>query len=876
MGRLHGLADPTAVLSLRVDGRIDAATLKRLATQARAHVERGEGLSGAAWPEAFLAQGPRDAAPAMAAARVLAAAFVVFQRAARDAVGFARVLSIHEGRWVLALPYHRREVLQSVLPVVLRHFRSWLAPTGAPAEREKLAQATAHWLRGAQAGGLAPNTLRFALAAREQGHPVSAMGNGLIQIGWGARQQRMESSFTGQTSVVATRIARNKPLASALLARAGLPVPRAVLVGNWTQALKSAQEMGWPVVIKPANLDQGQGVVPDIHTEALLRSAFEGASRLSPRQVLLEKHVQGADHRLLVAGGRLLMATRRVPGGVTGDGRQTVTQLLQRLNADPRRGTDPRSLLRHVALDEEAALRLTEQGLNADSVVEAGRFVALRRTANISTGGTALDVTSQVHPDNRWLAERAARVVGLDIAGIDFLCPDISRSWREVGGAICEVNAQPGFRPHWLGDPARDVNAEIVQWLCRAGTRVPTAAITGTNGKSTTARMLHHIWLAAGHCAGASTSSGVWIGGERLLDKAPVGAVGARMLLDDPGMEAVVIELPRRGLMRLGHPCDRYDVAALLNVQDDHIGADGIDSLEAMARFKAQVLERAGQAVVINADDPLCLAVRGQAGAVRQVLVSREGEANPAVSAHLAQGHEAVFAARQAGADWIVLAKGDQRTPVLPLKDIPATMKGLLRFNETNALFAAAMAWAQGLPLAAMRGALATFANTLEHNPGRYNLIEGFPFTVMLDFGHNPEGVRGLCDVVRRWPVAGRRRLVTANIGNRHRAHIAALAPELAASFDEVVVSQGGWYVRHKSDWTGENREAQHLAHFEQALREAGVAASAITVIAEELEAVRQGLLAAEPGDLVVLLSSEECLPVVRQALLDRQSAVPA
>src|SRR5690606_2680561 len=178
-------------------------------------------------------------------------------------------------------------------------------------------------------------------------------------------------------------------------------------------------------------------------------------------------------------------------------------------------------------------------------------------------------------------------------------CPDISRSWREVGGAICEVNAQPGFRPHWLGDPTRDVNAEIVRWLCREGTRVPTAAITGTNGKSTTARMLHHIWLAAGHCAGASTSSGVWIGRERLLDKAPVGAVSARMLLDDPGVEAVVMELPRRGLMRLGHPCDRYDVAALLNIQDDHIGADGIDSLEAMAQFKAQVLERAGQAVVI-------------------------------------------------------------------------------------------------------------------------------------------------------------------------------------------------------------------------------------------------------------------------------------
>ncbi|QHE87168.1 Mur ligase family protein [Hydrogenophaga sp. BPS33] len=871
---MHGLSDPTAVLTLQIEGRIDGDAVQRLVSRARANFAHADGIPAEGLPEALLSGPHLRGGVEMAAASMLAALCVAFQRAARDAVGLARVVSASKGAWVLALPYHRREVLHSGLPLMLDHFRLWIKQAIAPAAQKKLAEATSQWLRGVQGGSLAPNTLRFALAARELGHPVSTIGYGVIQLGWGSRQQRMESSFTGQTSVLATRIAKNKPLANALLARAGLPVPRSALVSNWDQALKVAQELGWPVVVKPANLDQGQGVVPDIHDEDLLRRSFERAAALSSGRVLVEKHVEGADHRLLVVGGRLLVATRRLPGGVTGDGHHTVAQLLAKLNADPRRGTDQRSLLKTIELDEEAATRLAEQGLNADSVVELGRFVTMRRTANISTGGTALDVTDQVHPDNRWLAERAARVVGLDIAGIDLLCPDIARSWRKVGGAICEVNAQPGFRPHWLGDPARDVNAEIVEWLCRGGTRVPTAAITGTNGKSTTARMLHHIWLATGRCAGLSSSSGVWVGSDRMLEKAPVGVTGARMLLDDPGVEAVVLELPRLGLITLGHPCDHYDVAALLNVQDDHIGVNGIDSMEAMARFKAQVLERASQAVVINADDALCLSVRGQAGATRQVLVSRVGDANPAVGAHLAEGKDAVLVAWHAGAEWIVMAQGETRTPLMPLNEIPATMNGLLRFNEANALSAAALAWAQGIPLDTVRAALGTFANTLEHNPGRYNVIGGFPFTVLLDFGHNPDGIREICNVARRWSVAGRRRLVTSHIGNRHRSHVALLAPDVAAVFDDAVISQDAWFVRHKSDWTGEHPEVQHLAQLEQSLCEAGMDGANVTIIADVLEAVRQGLQTAEAGDLLVLLVGEGALPVIRQALREREAAV--
>jgi cyanophycin synthetase len=862
---MHGLTDPTAVLRLDVQGVADAAALKRLAARARAHFALTDGVPADDLLGA-LVHGGQGAAPVETlAARWLAALAVAFQRAARDAVGPARVLSSRSGRWVLALPYHRPEVLQSGWGLIQKHFVSWQAAADLPRDAaSQLATARGQWLERMQKGGLAPNTMRFALAARERGHPVSPMGHGYIQIGWGARQQRMESSFTGNTGVLATRIARVKPLTGALLARAGLPVPKSIGVSNWAGALKAAQALGWPVVVKPASLDQGAGVVPDIHDEALLREAFQRATSLSRGQVLIEKHVHGDDHRFLVVGGRLLMATRRIPGGVTGDGRRTVSGLLTALNADPRRGNHQRSLLRAIPLDDEANTRLKEQGLTADSVVEAGRFVALRRTANISTGGTAVDVTAQVHPDNRWLAEQATRIVGLDIAGVDLLCPDITRSWREVGGAICEINAQPGFRPHWLGDPLRDVNAEIVDWLCRDGTRIPTAAIGGTNGKSTTARMLHHIWLASGRRAGLSSTAGVWSGPDRMLEKAPVGAVGARMLLDDPSLEAAVIELPRRGLLRLGHPCDRYDVAALLNVQDDHIGADGIDSMDAMARLKAQILERAGDAVVLNADDPLCLSMRGRTRAPRLILVSRQGEGNPAVREHLAQGGEAVCRTEHEGSPWIVLAKGPRRTLVMALGEVPATMNGLLRFNEDNAMFAVALAHAQGLPLDTARAALATFRNSETDNPMRYNLFEGLPYALMVDFAHNPDGVREICEVARRWPAEGKRRLISLNVGNRHQHHVAQMAPALAEAFDHVVVSQDPYIVKTKSDWTGEDPAAMHLAAFSQALSDAGLDASAICAVGDRRDAVLTGLGLAQPGDLVILLADDDVIPTVR------------
>lgn len=726
-----GLAEPTARLSLRWDGHPDdwPATEAHWRQQALALcppevLPRPEACD---WPHAWCQAPISIPSPAaqQATGRHPAAAHTVpgstpgtpghwvlaltcaLQQWSRDALGAGRLLSEQPGGVELALPWQREATCREALNHALRLLLLWSHPAIPSETVRALHTERQAWLIRQQGGGLPPNTLRFAQAARARGIPL-VQRDGLIQLGWGRHSRRLDSSFTDATGVIATRLARQKIQTSRRLAENALPVPAGAQVATLEAARQVAKQLGWPVVVKPASEDQGRGVAPDLRDEAAFEAAFATAQALSPGAVIVEKHIEGADYRLLVVGGRLRMATRRIPAGVTGDGQHSLQALVEQANADPRRGHDKRSLLLCLHLDDPEARRcLAEQALSHTSVPAAGRFVYLRKTANISTGGTAEDVTAQLHPDNRLLAERAARIIGLDIAGVDFLCPDITRSWREVGGAICEVNAQPGFRVHWLGDPQRDINGEIVDWLMQGGDgRIPTAAITGTNGKSTTARMLHHIWQASGRTCGVTTTAGTWVG-EALISRDNLsGLPGARLLLDDPAVEAAVLELPRKGLLVFGHPCDAYDVAALLNVQDDHIGADGIDTLEQMAALKAEVLERARHAVVINADDPLCLAMRSRATCSRHLLVSRTAH-SPALQAHLAVGGEGVFVQPHAGQPWIVLAEGARQTPLLALAAIPATLAGQLPYNEQNALFAVALAWAQGIEPATIARALA-------------------------------------------------------------------------------------------------------------------------------------------------------------------------
>ena len=485
------------------------------------------GFSAARFPADFLVSESLGGAPAFPV--WLVGLSVALQRWARQPVWQGSVLSVTDNSARVALPYERQDVVKAALQHAARLLMLWSSSDGPSAQTAQAYQALEAWLQSVQPQGWAPNTLRFFAAARQRGIPTGQRA-GMLQLGQGGHAELLDSSFTGHTSALATRIAKSKQLTSQLLGRAGLPVPAQWVAASLQSAEQAAHKLGWPVVVKPSNQDQGLGVVPGIRDLATLGHAFAAAQKYSPRQVIVEKHIEGDDHRLLVVGGVLRMATQRVPGGVTGDGLRSVQALLDALNADPLRGSDERSLLIRIALDAQALDCLAEQTLTPGCVPTPGRFVRLRRTANISTGGTARDVTDRVHPDNRALAERAARTVGLDIAGIDFLCPDISRSWREVGGAVCEVNAQPAFRVHWLGAPERDINGEVLDWLYRhQPARIPTAAITGTNGKTTVARMLHHIWRVAGKTAGVCTTQGVWVGDTLVSSENLSGFPGGRM-----------------------------------------------------------------------------------------------------------------------------------------------------------------------------------------------------------------------------------------------------------------------------------------------------------------------------------------------------------
>ncbi|MBN2809145.1 MAG: cyanophycin synthetase [Deltaproteobacteria bacterium] len=706
------LGEPSALLNLHWQGQA-AVSVTPEALSARLR----PWFAGSGLPDFFT--DVRDFLLADAEPFDLGAAFAalaaIMQLLAYQPVGRAQVLSRGEDRVQVAIPWREQEVFKGAVKFAL----SWLMRlSGAEMAVAEVAEdhSFTQWLQNLRLYGLSPNSLSFVRAARRRRLPVQVFSEGVIQLGWGVGQLRLEGCFTDRTGNLATRLVRNKYTANKALARNGVPVPPTRLVSDLAGALKAATELVWPVVLKPVARDQGEGVTPGIKDENQLQRALAAIHALGDKSALLEKHVAGDDYRLLVAGGKLIVATRRRPGGVEGDGRQTVSELLVQVNGDPRRGQQKRSLLKNLILDDEALSLLAEQGLQTGSVPLAGHFVCLRRTANISTGGTAEDVTGIIHPDNKALAERVARIVGLDVAGVDFLTPDISRPWHEVGGYICEVNACPGLRPHWLADPERDLNGEILDWLIRErGGRIPTAAITGSRGTTLVARLLHHLWQCSGKQAGASTTQGVWIGSERILPKNLSGYPGGSIILNDPAVEVAIMEMSSPVLLQYGHPCDIYDVVALLDLQDEPLEASGRKAsgrtpFTVDLQIQIQALARARQAVVLNVDAlPSLEALPVRIVAPRRLLVSRSPEPAP-VQAHLRRGGEIVTLTTSADQLWITLVRGQKGQLVLPVNELDLPPEGQNQDYLVKVMFAVALAWAQGLDMQIVRSGLRSYA----------------------------------------------------------------------------------------------------------------------------------------------------------------------
>jgi cyanophycin synthetase len=778
---------------------------------------------------------------------------IELQNVAGEVVTFGKTRSHGPpGHYYVIYQYEQEEVgleagrlgltlLHSLLPAQLR-------PEGAVPEGFDFAAERDEFIRYAQRRHLGPSTMALVRAAEERKIPwIRLNEQSLIQFGHGRYQQRIQATVTSRTSHIAVELASDKEETNRILANLGLPVPRQRLVQQTEDAVAAAEAIGYPVVIKPFNANHGRGITIHVTTPDEVRTAF-GVAREHSRSVIVESFITGEDHRMLVINGELVAVSRRVPGHVVGDGVHSIEELVEQVNRDPRRGIGHEKVLTRLSFDHQAETMMARKGYTQASVPQAGEQVFLRSTGNLSTGGTAADVTDTVHPDNVEMATRAVKAIGLDVGGVDFLTTDITQSYKEIGGAICEINAAPGFRMHMApseGRP-RDVGGPVMDMLFPPGTpsRIPIAAVTGTNGKTTTARMLAHIHKLAGHHVGLTTTDGVYIDGQRTVPGDMTGPVATRMVLRDPAVDVAVLEVARGGLLRAGMGVRHCDVGAVLNVKSDHLGLRGIGTLEQLAQVKRIVVEVARGTAVLNADDPLCLKMADYTSAEHLCYVTMD-PTHELVGEHIKAGGRGVVLESGIKGQMITIYDRGAHIPLLWTHLIPATLEGRALHNVQNAMFAAAMAFSMGLKLEDVRHGLRTFDTTFFQAPGRMNIYDEHPFKVILDYAHNAAAVEAMCDLVERLDVSGRRICVLAAPGDRRDEDVRDIGRIAAGRFDH--------YICRRDDSLRGREPDEVPALLRESLLAHDTPADRIAVIPDEQTAVDAALREARPGDLVLI-----------------------
>ncbi|MET3666521.1 cyanophycin synthetase [Caulobacter sp. 1776] len=700
---------------------------------------------------------------------------------------------------------------------------------------------------------LGPTTRSLTNEARRRGIPVQRLNDqSLVQLGWGARRKLIRASITGQTSLIAVETAGDKALTKSLLAAAGVPVPRGAVVRTLDEAMAHAEWIKGPVVLKPLDGNHGRGVSVGLVTPEQIAWGFEQALKHG-RRVIVEEQYFGRDYRILVVGGQVVAVAERAPAQVTGDGQSTVAQLIEVVNRDPRRGAGHEQVMTRIVIDDQVREMLARAQLSLESIPAPGAVVTLRATANLSTGGTAIDRTDVIHPDNAAIARRAALTVGLDVAGIDFMAPDITRSVRETGGGIVEVNAAPGFRMHLEPSEgqSRDVAKAVIAELFPPGarSRIPIVAVTGTNGKSTVVRMVARIARQMGKTVGLTNTTGVYINDERILEADASGPKSARMVLRDPTVEVAVLETARGGMLREGLAFDRCDVGIVLNVTADHLGLKGIDTLEDLAAVKSIVTEAVSRrgVSVLNADDPLTLRMARHAGGRIGYFTLRGGfEMSPFLQKHVAQG--GLLAALEPsihGGELVLYDKGE-RWPLMHANELPSTLNGLARFNIANALAAILAGHGLGASPTVMAAALGAFTSSHAENPGRFNVHDGHGFRVIVDYAHNPGAMRAMGELVAQLrPNVNRVIGVVSIPGDRRDEDIQEMGAIAAEMFDDLI-------FRERPDGRGRPAGSVLSLLTEGALG-AGFLSERIHRILSETRSVEAALRMARTGDLVLI-----------------------
>lgn len=705
---------------------------------------------------------------------------------------------------------------------------------------------------------LGPSTGSIVNAAVARGVPYRRLTQGsLVQFGWGHKQRRIWAAEVDATSAVSESIAQDKDLSKRLLQSAGVPVPIGRPVDSVDDGWEAALDIGLPVVVKPLDGNQGKGVTVNVMTREHFELAYQAAEEIGT--VMVEKFLPGSDFRLLVVGNQLVAAARRDPPQVSGDGVHTVRELVDEVNKDPRRGDGHATSLTKMRLDDIAIERLKQQGLTPDSVPAKGQRVILRNNANLSTGGSATDVTDDVHPEVAQRAIAAAQIVGLHVCGVDVVAESVLRPLEELHGGIVEVNAAPGLRMHLSPSygKGRNVGKAVIQSIYgpdkNEDGRIPVVAVTGTNGKTTTVRLITHLFATAGMTVGMTNTDGVYVDGRQIDSGDCSGPKSARNVLMHPDVEAAVLECARGGILREGLGFDRCAVAVVTNVgAGDHLGLNYLDTAEDIKRVKSVIVQNVSPSgyAVLNATDPLVVAMAESCPG--KVIFFAADRHLPLMATHRAQGKRCVFVDEGA----IVASDGAWRESI-PLRDVPMTRGGTLGFQVDNAMAAVAAAWGAGLAWDVIRRGLASFSTDGDNAPGRFNVMEYRGATVIADYGHNPDAMRALVAAVDAMP-AQRRVVVISGAGDRRDQDIVEQTQILGAAFDHVVLYQDACQ-RGRED-------GEVVALLRQGLAGAS-RTSRIDDIRGEFAAIDHAFAHLNEGDLCLVLVDqvEEALAHLRQ-----------
>ena len=636
---------------------------------------------------------------------------------------------------------------------------------------------------------LGPSTGSIVDEAKNRNIPwIRLNRHSLVQLGYGVNQRRIQATVASTTSNIAVEIACDKEETKNILDAAGIPVPKGFIVYDEEDLEDAVRRIGYPIVLKPVNGNHGRGATINVTNWEDAQEALQAAKRVS-RAVICEKFITGYDFRLLVINYKLVAAAKRTPAAVIGDGKHTIQELIDQVNSDPRRGYGHEKVLTAIKVDEMTMNILRDKGLELESVIPAGQELFLKSTANLSTGGTATDITELVHPNNVFMAERIARVVGLDICGIDIMAPDLSTSIRENGGAILEVNAAPGFRMHIAptdGLP-RNVAEPVIDMLFPPGTsaRIPIIAVTGTNGKTTTTRLMAHMVKTMGFKVGFTTTDGIYIQNRMMQAGDCTGPQSAEFVLKDPTVNFAVLETARGGILRAGLGFTRCDIAIVTNIAADHLGLKGINTVDEMARVKAVVPESVNEdgTAILNADDDLVYEMRKALNC--NVALFSLDEKNQRIISHCNAGGLATIVEN----GYVTICKGTWKIRVDKVVNIPLTFSGRAVFNIQNILPVVMAGFIRGFKIEDMRLALETFIPSPTQTPGRMNMFQFRNFQVMVDYAHNTAGFQAIAKFLEKVDAKPKIGII-AGVGDRRDEDIVNLGRVAASMFDEIIIRQ--------------------------------------------------------------------------------------